>query len=241
MKKKSASITFVVLIGLATLIYNGYIDKTRGVSPDSNVKYAESILNISPYDGVNKYVVINNNEPYFLEEDFVLRTYEFYSDLDSLGRAGVAMSLIGLDLMPTEERGEIGSIKPSGWHTVKYDFISGKYLYNRCHLIGYQLTGENANEKNLITCTRNANTGIMLDYENKVSKYIKETGNHVLYRVTPVYQGNNLLVSGIQMEAKSIEDNGSGIKFNIYIYNVQDGVKINYETGESVLDEKRTS
>ncbi len=241
MKKKSASITFVVLIGLATLIYNGYIDKTRGVSPDSNVKYAESILNISPYDGVNKYVVINNNEPYFLEEDFVLRTYEFYSDLDSLGRAGVAMSLIGLDLMPTEERGEIGSIKPSGWHTVKYDFISGKYLYNRCHLIGYQLTGENANEKNLITCTRNANTGIMLDYENKVSKYIKETGNHVLYRVTPVYQGNNLLVSGIQMEAKSIEDNGSGIKFNIYIYNVQDGVKINYETGESVLDEKRPS
>ncbi len=241
MKKKSASITFVVLIGLATLIYNGYIDKTSGVSPDSNVKYAESILNISPYDGVNKYVVINNNEPYFLEEDFVLRTYEFYSDLDSLGRAGVAMSLIGLDLMPTEERGEIGSIKPSGWHTVKYDFISGKYLYNRCHLIGYQLTGENANEKNLITCTRNANTGIMLDYENKVSKYIKETGNHVLYRVTPVYQGNNLLVSGIQMEAKSIEDNGSGIKFNIYIYNVQDGVKINYETGESVLDEKRTS
>ncbi|MCX4249153.1 MAG: DNA/RNA non-specific endonuclease [Bacilli bacterium] len=241
MKKKSASITFVVLIGLATLIYNGYIDKTSGVSPDSNVKYAESILNISPYDGVNKYVVINNNEPYFLEEDFVLRTYEFYSDLDSLGRAGVAMSLIGLDLMPTEERGEIGSIKPSGWHTVKYDFISGKYLYNRCHLIGYQLTGENANEKNLITCTRNANTGIMLDYENKVSKYIKETGNHVLYRVTPVYQGNNLLVSGIQMEAKSIEDNGSGIKFNIYIYNVQDGVKINYETGDSVLDEKRTS
>ncbi len=241
MKKKSASITFVVLIGLAALIYNGYIDKTSGVSPDSNVKYAESILNISPYDGVNKYVVINNNEPYFLEEDFVLRTYEFYSDLDSLGRAGVAMSLIGLDLMPTEERGEIGSIKPSGWHTVKYDFISGKYLYNRCHLIGYQLTGENANEKNLITCTRNANTGIMLDYENKVSKYIKETGNHVLYRVTPVYQGNNLLVSGIQMEAKSIEDNGSGIKFNIYIYNVQDGVKINYETGESVLDEKRTS
>lgn len=241
MKKASASLSFVVLVAVLTFIYNGYVDKTSGVKQDNSVKYAESILNVDPYDGVNKYVVINNNEPYFLEDDLVLRTYEFYSDLDSLGRAGVAMSLIGIDLMPKEERGEIGAVKPSGWHTVKYDFISGKYLYNRCHLIGYQLTGENANEKNLITCTRSANTGIMLEYENKVAKYIKETGNHVLYRVTPVYQGNNLLASGIEMEAESIEDNGSGIKFNIYIYNVQDGVKINYETGESLEDEKRTS
>lgn len=241
MKKASASLSFVVLVAVLTFIYNGYVDRTRGVNTETNIKYAESILNVEPYDGVNKYAVINNNEPYFLEDDLVLRTYEFYSDLDSLGRAGVAMSLIGLDLMPKEERGEIGAVKPSGWHTVKYDFINGKYLYNRCHLIGYQLTGENANEKNLITCTRSANTGIMLEYENKVAKYIKETGNHVLYRVTPVYQGNNLLASGIEMEAKSIEDNGSGIKFNIYIYNVQDGVKINYETGESLEDEKRTS
>lgn len=241
MKKASASLSFVVLVAVLTFIYNGYVDKTSGINPENNIKYAESILNLDPYDGVNKYVVINNNEPYFLEDDLVLRTYEFYSDLDSLGRAGVAMSLIGIDLMPKEERGEIGAVKPSGWHTVKYDFISGKYLYNRCHLIGYQLTGENANEKNLITCTRSANTGIMLEYENKVAKYIKETGNHVLYRVTPVYQGNNLLASGIEMEAMSIEDNGSGIKFNIYIYNVQDGVKINYETGESLEDEKRTS
>lgn len=241
MKKASASLSFVVLVAVLTFIYNGYVDKTSGINPENNIKYAESILNLDPYDGVNKYVVINNNEPYFLEDDLVLRTYEFYSDLDSLGRAGVAMSLIGIDLMPKEERGEIGAVKPSGWHTVKYDFISGKYLYNRCHLIGYQLTGENANEKNLITCTRSANTGIMLEYENKVAKYIKETGNHVLYRVTPVYQGNNLLASGIEMEAESIEDNGSGIKFNIYIYNVQDGVKINYETGESLEDEKRTS
>lgn len=241
MKKASASLSFVVLVAVLTFIYNGYVDKTSGVKQDNSVKYAESILNVDPYDGVNKYVVINNNEPYFLEDDLVLRSYEFYSDLDSLGRAGVAMSLIGTDLMPKDERGEIGAVKPSGWHTVKYDFISGKYLYNRCHLIGYQLTGENANEKNLITCTRSANTGIMLEYENKVAKYIKETGNHVLYRVTPVYQGNNLLASGIEMEAQSIEDNGSGIKFNIYIYNVQDGVKINYETGESLEDEKRTS
>lgn len=241
MKKASASLSFVVLVAVLTFIYNGYVDKTSGINTEANIKYAESVLNVDPYDGVNKYVVINNNEPYFLEDDLVLRTYEFYSDLDSLGRAGVAMSLIGLDLMPKEERGEIGAVKPSGWHTVKYDFISGKYLYNRCHLIGYQLTGENANEKNLITCTRSANTGIMLEYENKVAKYIKETGNHVLYRVTPVYQGNNLLASGIEMEAMSIEDNGSGIKFNIYIYNVQDGVKINYETGESLEDEKRTS
>ena len=175
----------------------------------------------------------SNHEPEFLSDDLVTRSYEFYSDLDSLGRAGVAMSSIGIDLMPTEERGNIGSVKPSGWHTIKYDFINGKYLYNRCHLIGYQLTGENANEKNLITCTRQTNTGIMLEYENKVAKYIKETNNHVLYRVTPIYENNNLVASGIQMEAMSVEDNGTGIKFNIYIYNVQDGVDINYETGES--------
>ena len=168
-----------------------------------------------------------------MSDDLVTRSYEFYSDLDSLGRAGVAMSSIGIDLMPTEERGNIGSVKPSGWHTIKYDFINGKYLYNRCHLIGYQLTGENANEKNLITCTRQTNTGIMLEYENKVAKYIKETNNHVLYRVTPIYENNNLVASGIQMEAMSVEDNGTGIKFNIYIYNVQDGVNIDYETGES--------
>ena len=126
-------------------------------------------------------------------------------------------------------------VKPSGWHTVKYDIVDGKYLYNRCHLIGYQLTGENANEKNLITCTRQTNTGVMLDYENKVAEYIKKTNNHVLYRVTPIFEGTNLVASGIQMEALSIEDNGKGIKFNIYIYNVQDEIEIDYKTGDSKL------
>ncbi len=228
MKKKVISILFVVICAITTVLYNNYSYSNHAVN-----NYSKSVLEVSPYDGSSSYVIINNNEPEFLSDDLVTRSYEFYSDLDSLGRAGVAMSSIGIDLMPTEERGNIGSVKPSGWHTIKYDFINGKYLYNRCHLIGYQLTGENANEKNLITCTRQTNTGIMLEYENKVAKYIKETNNHVLYRVTPIYENNNLVASGIQMEAMSVEDNGTGIKFNIYIYNVQDGVNIDYETGES--------
>lgn len=228
MKKKVISILFVVICAIITVLYNNYSYFNHAVN-----NYSKSVLEVSPYDGSSSYVIINNNEPEFLSDDLVTRSYEFYSDLDSLGRAGVAMSSIGIDLMPIEERGNIGSVKPSGWHTIKYDFINGKYLYNRCHLIGYQLTGENANEKNLITCTRQTNTGIMLEYENKVAKYIKETNNHVLYRVTPIYENNNLVASGIQMEAMSVEDNGAGIKFNIYIYNVQDGVDINYETGES--------
>lgn len=228
MKKKVISILFVVICAIITVLYNNYSYSNHAVN-----NYSKSVLEVSPYDGSSSYVIINNNEPEFLSDDLVTRSYEFYSDLDSLGRASVAMSSIGIDLMPTEERGNIGSVKPSGWHTIKYDFINGKYLYNRCHLIGYQLTGENANEKNLITCTRQTNTGIMLEYENKVAKYIKETNYHVLYRVTPIYENNNLVASGIQMEAMSVEDNGAGIKFNIYIYNVQDGVDINYETGES--------
>ena len=166
-------------------------------------------------------------------------TFEEYSNLDLLGRCGVAFANISKDLMPTEERSSIGMIKPSGWHTVKYDIVDGKYLYNRCHLIGYQLTGENANEKNLITCTREANTGVMLEYENKVAEYIKKTNNHVLYRVTPIYEDTNLVASGIQMEALSVEDNGKGIKFNIYVYNVQDGIEIDYKTGDSKLIENK--
>ena len=145
------------------------------------------------------------------------------------------MASIGSDLMPTEERGSIGMVQPSGWHTVKYDIVSGKYLYNRCHLIGYQLTGEDANEKNLITCTRQMNVGVMLEFENQVADYIKETNNHVLYRVTPYFEGDNLLASGVQMEAYSVEDKGAGVQFNVYIYNVQDGITIDYLTGESSL------
>lgn len=181
-------------------------------------------------------VVLNNNVPNFTEEDMQLKSLEQYSDLDDLGRCGVAFAVVGQETMPTEERGSIGQVKPSGWHTVKYDIVDGKYLYNRCHLIGYQLTGENANEKNLITCTRYMNTTGMLPFENEVADYVKETGNHVLYRVTPDFKESNLVASGVEIEAKSIEDNGAGVSFNVYVYNVQKGIGIDYATGESHLE-----
>ncbi len=191
---------------------------------------------IPEYNG-NSYIIINNNIPSFSEEDMKTSSFERYSNHDILGRCGVAFANISKDMMPTEERESIGMIKPSGWHTVKYDIVDGKYLYNRCHLIGYQLTGENANEKNLITCTRYMNTIGMLQFENKVAEYIKKTNNHVLYRVTPIFEGDNLLASGVQMEALSIEDNGEGIKFNVYVYNIQEGITIDYSNGESSLSE----
>lgn len=162
---------------------------------------------IPEYTG-SAYTVLNDNIPDFPEEDFTEESFETYSDMDSLGRCGVAYANIGEDLMPTTKRGSIGQVKPSGWHTVKYDSVDGEYLYNRCHLIGYQLTAENANEKNLITGTRYLNTEGMLPFENMVADYIKETGNHVLYRVTPLFDGNNLVATGVQMEAESVEDKG---------------------------------
>lgn len=176
--------------------------------------------------------------PDFKESELVTNSYEEYTALDSLGRCGVAIACVGQDIMPTEERGSIGQVKPSGWHTVKYDIVDGKYLYNRCHLIGYQLTGENANEKNLITGTRYLNIEGMLPFENMVADYVKETGNHVLYRVTPVFDGDSLLSRGVQMEALSVEDSGEGICFNIYAYNAQPGISINYLTGESTLEDR---
>ncbi len=180
-----------------------------------------------------EYIILNGNIPYFKLADYDSSSFEKYSDLDELGRCGVAVANIGIDLMPTKERESIGMIKPTGWHTVKYDFVDGKYLYNRCHLIGYQLTGENANPKNLITCTRNMNAKVMLEFENKVAKYIKETKNNVLYRVTPIYDGDNLLANGVIMEAMSTNDNGNSLMFNVFVYNVEEGVKIDYKTGES--------
>ena len=192
-----------------------------------------NISEVPVYSGKN-YVVINENKPFFTEEDYNTTSFEKYSELDLLGRTGVAFSNIGRELMPTKERESIGVIKPSGWKTVKYDFIDGKYLYNRCHLIGYQLTAENANEKNLITCTRQMNTVGMLDFENKVASYIKKTGKNVLYRVTPIYEGSNLLASGVEIEASSM-DNCKSLCFNVYVYNVQDGVEINYKNGDSNL------
>ena len=191
-----------------------------------------SISEVPAYSG-SPYVVINNNIPYFTESDYTTNSYEYYSDLDSLGRCGVCVASIGKDLMPTEERGSIGSVKPTGWHTVKYDNVDGKYLYNRCHLIGYQLSGENANTKNLITGTRYLNIQGMLPFENMVADYVKETGNHILYRSTPIFEGNNLLASGVLLEAYSVEDKGEGICFNVYCYNVQPDISIDYATGDS--------
>lgn len=198
---------------------------------ESNIN---SISDIPAYSG-SPYVIINNNKPNFNDSELTTTSFEKYSPLDNLGRCGVAYANIGTDLMPTEERESISSVKPSGWQNVKYDIVSGKYLYNRCHLIGYQLTAENANELNLITGTRYLNVDGMLPFENMVADYIKETNNHVLYRVTPIYDGNNLVATGVQIEAKSVEDNGEGIEFNIFVYNVQPGITIDYATGASSL------
>lgn len=183
------------------------------------------------------YVILNDNEPLFSDSELKASSFESYGELDSLGRCTAATACIGLDLMPTEERGNISQVKPSGWQTVKYDFVDGKYLYNRCHLIGYQLSGENANEKNLITGTRYMNVEGMLPFENMVADYVHETGNHVMYRVTPLFEENNLVASGVQMEARSVEDDGDGILFNVFCYNVQPGVVIDYGTGDSSEDE----
>lgn len=199
-----------------------------------------SIAEIPEYSG-EPYVVINENQPNFSQEDMTENSFERYSELDGLGRCGTAFANIGQDLMPTEERGSIGKVKPSGWQTVKYDSVDGKYLYNRCHLIGYQLTAENANEKNLITGTRYMNVDGMLPFENMVADYVKETGNHVLYRVTPVFEEDDLLASGVQMEALSVEDEGADISYNVFVYNVQPGISIDYATGDSAVSESELS
>lgn len=193
----------------------------------------KATLNSIPEFDEYPYIIINNNQPDFSKSDYSAVSFEKYGELDSLGRCTAAFACIGNDLMPTEERGSIGKVKPTGWHTVKYKNIDGKYLYNRCHLIGYQLTAENANVKNLITGTRYLNMEGMLPFEDAVADYIKATGNHVLYRVTPVFKGNELVARGVQIEAESIEDKGKGISFNVYCYNNQPGISIDYTTGES--------
>ena len=227
MKKRNSIISiFIVLCALGTYMYQEYIP----LSKKEISSYA--LENIPEYDN-EPYVIINENIPSFSDEELTVSSFEEYSNLDILGRCGVAFANVSKDTMPTEERGSIGMIKPSGWHTVKYDIVDGKYLYNRCHLIGYQLTGENANEKNLITCTRYMNTVGMLQFENLVADYVKKTGNHVLYRVTPIFENRNLVASGVEMEAKSVEDNGEGLEFHVYVYNVQEGIEIDYKTGDS--------
>lgn len=197
---------------------------------------AFDIKSIPAYSG-KAYIAVNDNNPYFTESELTTKSFEKYAPLDSLGRCGVAYANVGIDIMPTEKRGSIGMVKPSGWHSIKYENVDGKYLYNRCHLIGYQLSAENANTSNLITGTRYLNIQGMLQFENMVADYVKETKNHVLYRVTPIFEGNNLLASGVLMEGYSVEDDGAGICYNVYCYNVQPGIKINYATGDSEAEE----
>lgn len=233
-KKVLTFLTFVVAIIWGINYYNSNLfDRLFSFALPSY-----DIGEVPEYSG-RGYVIINNNKPNFDDSDMTLKTFENYSNLDFLGRCGVAYANVSKETMPTKERDYIGMVKPTGWKYSKYSFIDGKYLYNRCHLIAYQLTGENANKRNLITCTRYANATTMLKFENKVSKYVRKTGNHVLYRVTPIFKGTELVARGIQMEALSVEDKGLGIKFNVYIYNVQDKITIDYKTGNNYLTKEK--
>ena len=215
---------------------SGCSSKKAGNSGAAASVSAQTDMASFAYDG-KPYVVINDNDPDFTDADMTTTSFESYGELDGLGRCTTAFANIGKDLMPAEKRGSIGEVKPTGWQTAKYDNVDGKYLYNRCHLIGYQLTGENANAKNLITGTRYLNVDGMLPFENMVADYIKETGNHVLYRVTPVFSGDNLVASGVHIEAESVEDNGDGVLFNVYCFNAQPGIAIDYATGDSHQDD----
>lgn len=203
---------------------------------ENGPEYAVSLDDIPEFDGY-PYVVVNGGVPFFTEEEIVTTAYESYAELDGLGRCGVTIACIDRSLMPTEDRGSIGMVKPSGWQTIKFDIVDGKYLYNRCHLIGFQLTGENANKQNLITGTRYMNVDGMLPFENKVADHLKEEGGHVMYRVTPIFKGNELVARGALMEAYSVEDNGEDVKFCVYVYNNQPGVRINYADGTAKLDD----
>lgn len=234
----------MLLIGMLCITFSGcgaqgvgvtipQISSQESIEADGTV----DVSDVPEYSG-EPYVVINDNEPSFTEEEMTTEVFEQYDPLDAFGRCGEAYANICEELMPTEERQSISSVKPTGWQSVEYDIVDGNYLYNRCHLIGFQLAGENANENNLITGTRYCNVEGMLPFENMVAEYVEETGNHVLYKVTPIFDGGNLVASGVQMEAKSVEDDGEGVEFNVYCYNVQPGIEIDYETGDSWLSEE---
>ncbi len=240
--KKNPVLSVIILVVLALLAYFYLSNASFQSNPtpadslhESNVPVENGSDEIPEYSG-EPYCELNGNIPVFTDEEFSAESYEYYSDLDELGRCGVAIASVGQDLMPTEERGNISQIHPTGWHSVSYDVVPGGNLYNRCHLIGYQLTGENANEKNLITGTRYLNVTGMLPFENMIADYVKETCNHVVYKVTPVFEGDELIARGVILEAKSVEDDGEGIMFNVYVYNVQPGIIIDYQTGESEED-----
>lgn len=234
-KKQTKQFLGIILVIILVAISCLYKEEIRDFIKDKTISVSQGatyfdIDSIPEYTG-EPYVTINNNKPYFDEKDYTKKAFEKYSKLDRLGRCGVAYANICKDIMPKKERESISDVYPTGWKQEKYN---GKYLYNRCHLIGYQLAGENANKQNLITGTRYFNVEGMLPFENQVADYIeKNKTGHVLYRVTPVFKGNNLLASGVEIEAYSIEDNGKGICFNVYVYNVEPGVTIDYKTGES--------
>ncbi len=221
----------IILTGIICLCFYFEIKNKKDLTP---VVTSYDILNIPEYSGED-YVIINNNNPDFDSKYMNTESFEEYYDLDELGRCTGAFANLSKDLMPTEKRGNISHIKPSGWKISKYDFIDGLYLYNRCHLIAYSLSGENDNINNLITCTRHLNAFVMEDFEEKVRNYIYKTSNHVLYRVTPMFTGENLLADGVHMEAYSVEDNGKGIKFNIFAYNIEPGININYLNSDNSL------
>lgn len=238
MKRNLAKIISLLLAILMLTACSEFesIEQTVSSEKETTTQYTEiaqskSVSKVEPYT-VYPYTVINNNIPEFEKTDYT-KSFEKYGKLDSLGRCTSCIANIGTELMPTEERGAIGSVKPTGWQVAKYSNIDGRYLYNRCHLIGYQLTAENANPNNLITGTRYLNIEGMLPFEDKVATYIKATSNHVLYRVTPIFKDDELVARGVQMEAYSVEDDGEGVEFNVYCYNVQPDIEIDYKTGNS--------
>lgn len=231
---KKTNIILLSIIIVFSIILSGCVPCNTA----NNQSQVIDIASIPAYSG-QPYIEINNNEPFFAEKEKKnTDAFETYSNLDALGRCGVAYANICKELMPTGKRGEIGDIKPSGWHTTNYhELVEDNYLYNRCHLIAHSLAGENANEKNLITGTRYMNVEGMLPFENKVAGYVDSTNNHALYRVTPIFEGNNLVASGVLMEAYSVEDRGRGIQFCVYCYNVQPSIDIDYATGDSKVSE----
>ena len=229
-----------LIIGFLTALF-GFVSLVLGNSQETREPNLSQIpqveYDVPAYTGT-PYAEINGNVPFFTEEDKTTERFEYYSDLDFLGRCGTTFANVCKEIMPTEERGPIGMVKPSGWHTVKYpDVIVDLYLYNRFHLIGYQLSGENANERNLITGTRYMNVEGMLPFENQVADYVKDTNHHVLYRVTPRFTDKNLVADGVLMEASSVEDSGEGLQFCVFVDNVQPGIEIDYATGESWVAE----
>lgn len=238
MNKLKNAVTYIsALLVLCIILFSGCSkDNTKGINNDKNIS-AVSLSDIPSFQG-EAYVSVNGNKPNFSKDEITDKSFEHYSELDEYGRCSVAMASVGRDIMPEEKRGSISSVKPSGWQSVTYDFIDQKSLYNRCHLLGFQLTGENANKKNLITGTRYMNVEGMLPFEDMVADYVKETNNHVMYRVTPIFKDRELVARGVLMEGYSVEDKGKSISFHVYCYNVQPGIEIDYATGNSRKIEK---